>query len=434
VFANLNRKLVPASVVTSVLVVAVFASASGQSPRGKLPPPFATPSAVNFPTLIGWPQGATPRAPSGFRVDLFASDLSSARWIYVLPNNDVLVAQANTEKISGVEPAVLEALKKAGSMGPSPNRITLLRDSDGDGRFETREVFLSGLNQPFGMLLLGDNFYVANTDSVMRYRYAKDARRITETGQKIADLPAGGYNNHWTRNIVASPKGDKLYISVGSQTNVDEEGLDANQPHRAAILESNPDGSGLRIFASGLRNPNGMDWAPGTTTLWTAVNERDGLGDDLVPDYITSVRDGAFYGWPYSYFGQHEDPRQKGKRPDLAAKAVVPDVPVGAHTASLGLAFYRGQSFPERFRGGAFIGQHGSWNRSTFSGYRVAFVPFINGRPSGPVEDFLTGFIASEERRQVFGRPVGVATLRDGTLLVADDASGRVWRVRYEGR
>jgi glucose/arabinose dehydrogenase len=426
------RKLFLAASLISAVTAVVVSVAFGQEPDVKLPPPFATPSAVNFPTVVGWPQGTTPRAPSGFTVDLFAGGLQSARWVYVLPNNDVLVAQANTEKIAGVEPAALEALKKAGSMGPSPNQITLLRDSDGDGRFETRDVFLSGLKQPFGMLLLNDYFYVANTDAVMRYRYAKDVRRITDAGEKIVDLPAGGYNNHWTRNIVASPKGDKLYITVGSQTNVDEEGLDAKQPHRAAILESNPDGSGLRVFASGLRNPNGMDWAPGTTTLWTAVNERDGLGDDLVPDFITSVRDGGFYGWPYSYFGKHEDPRQKGKRPDLVAKALVPDLPVGAHTASLGLVFYRHESFPARFRGGAFVGQHGSWNRSTFSGYRVAFIPFAKGRPSGPIEDFLTGFIASAERKHVFGRPVGLAVLRDGALLVADDAGGRIWRVRHE--
>jgi glucose/arabinose dehydrogenase len=428
--ANLSRTLVLASIATGLTAVTV-SGAFDQAPDVKLTPPFATPSAVNFATVIGWPQGTTPRAPSGFRVDLFGGDLQSARWLYVLPNNDVLVAQSNTEKIAGVEPAALKALEKAGNMGRSPNQITLLRDADGDGRFETRQVFLSGLTQPFGMLLLNDFVYVANTDSIVRYRYTKDARRITDAGQKIVDLPAGGYNNHWTRNIVASPKGDKLYITVGSQTNVDEEGLDAKQPHRAAILESNPDGSGLRVFASGLRNPNGMDWAPGTTTLWTAVNERDGLGDDLVPDFITSVRAGAFYGWPHAYFGPHEDPRQKGKRPDLVAKATVPDMPVGAHTASLGLTFYRGSAFPTRFRGGAFVGQHGSWNRSTFSGYRVAFIPFANGRPAGPIEDFLTGFIASAERKEVFGRPVGLAVLRDGSLLVADDAGGRVWRVQY---
>jgi glucose/arabinose dehydrogenase len=284
------------------------------------------------------------------------------------------------------------------------------------------------------MALVGDSLYVANTDSVVSYPFKPGDTKIAASGSRLIQLPAGGYNNHWTRNIVVSPRGDALYITVGSQTNVDEEGLDAKQPHRAAILRANLDGSGLKVFASGLRNPNGMDWMPGTDRLWAVVNERDMLGDDLVPDFLTSVREGAFYGWPYSYFGQHEDPRQKGKRPDLVAKAVVPDVAVGAHTATLGLMFYRGSAFPERFRGGAFIGQRGSWNRSTFSGYRVAFIPFTNGRPSGPPEDFLSGFIASESRGEVYGRPVGVAMLRDGSIVVADDAGGRLWRVRPRQR
>ena len=360
-----------------------------------------------------------------------AAELQSPRWLYVLPNNDVLIAQASTEKPAKIDPATLEAMRKARIVGPSPNQITLLRDGDGDGRFETREVFLTGLRQPFGMVLLKDHLYVANTDSLIRYPYAANVKRITAPGEKVVELPAGGYNNHWTRNVVSSPKQDKLYITVGSQTNVDEEGLDAKQPHRAAILECNPDGSGLRIFASGLRNPNGMDWVEGA--LWTVVNERDLLGDDLVPDFLTSVRDAGFYGWPYAYFGQNEDPRHKGKRHDLVSKALVPDVAVGAHTASLGLLFYKSKSFPSRFRGGAFIGQHGSWNRSKFSGYRVAFVPFKNGQPSGEIEDFVTGFIASEERKEVYGRPVGLAVLADGALLIAEDAGGRIWRVRYTG-
>jgi glucose/arabinose dehydrogenase len=395
-----------------------------------LPPPYATPSATKFPKVIGWPAGKTPVAPTGFAVDLLASELESPRWIYVLPNNDVLVSQARTEKTPKADPAIEQGLREGGSLGRSPNQITLLRDADGDGRFEFRSVLLANLKQPFGMGFQNDRLYVANTDSVVRYPFKAGDTKITAQGDQIIELPAGGYNNHWTRNIIASPKGDALYVTVGSQTNADEEGLDAKQPHRAAILRANIDGSGLKVFASGLRNPNGMDWAPGTNALWAAVNERDMLGDDLVPDFITSVRDGAFYGWPYSYFGRHEDPRQKGKRPDLVAKAVVPDLAVGAHTASLGLMFYRGQAFPERFRGGAFIGQRGSWNRSAFSGYRVAFVPFANGRPSGPPEDFLTGFVAAESRREVYGRPVGVAMLRDGSLLVADDAGGRIWRVR----
>jgi len=387
---------------------------------------------MKFPKVIGWPEGKKPVAPTGFAVDVLASDLESPRWIYVLPNNDVLVSQAMTEQTPKADAAVEQGLRESGSLGRSPNQITLLRDADGDGSFEFRSVLLSNLKQPFGMTFIGDRLYVANTDSVVRYPFKPGDTKITARGEPIVQLPAGGYNNHWTRNVIASPKGDALYITVGSQTNVDEEGLDAKQPHRAAILRANVDGSGLRVFASGLRNPNGMDVAE-DGTLWTVVNERDMLGDDLVPDFLTSVRDGAFYGWPYSYFGQHEDPRQKGKRPDLVAKAVVPDLAVGAHTASLGLTFYRGSAFPDRYRGGAFIGQRGSWNRSMFSGYRVAFVPFANGRPSGPPEDFLTGFVASEDRREVYGRPVGVATLRDGSLIVADDAGGRVWRVRRAG-
>lgn len=419
-------------VAVSMCLIAAAALAQSGRHAQTLPPPYATSSAMKFPKVIGWPEGKKPVAPTGFAVDVLASDLESPRWIYVLPNNDVLVSQAMTEQTPKADAAVEQGLRESGSLGRSPNQITLLRDADGDGSFEFRSVLLSNLKQPFGMTFIGDRLYVANTDSVVRYPFKPGDTKITARGEPIVQLPAGGYNNHWTRNVIASPKGDALYITVGSQTNVDEEGLDAKQPHRAAILRANVDGSGLRVFASGLRNPNGMDVAE-DGTLWTVVNERDMLGDDLVPDFLTSVRDGAFYGWPYSYFGQHEDPRQKGKRPDLVAKAVVPDLAVGAHTASLGLTFYRGSAFPDRYRGGAFIGQRGSWNRSMFSGYRVAFVPFANGRPSGPPEDFLTGFVASEDRREVYGRPVGVATLRDGSLIVADDAGGRVWRVRRAG-
>jgi glucose/arabinose dehydrogenase len=424
------RSLRAGLVVASVCVTSAVGLAEPGRPGKTLPPRYATPSAMKFPKVIGWPAGKTPVAPNGFSVDVLVAELESPRWIYVLPNNDVLVAQARTEQTPKADPAIEQGLRESGSLGRSPNQITLLRDADADGRFEFRSVLLSNLKQPFGMVFVGDHLYVANTDSVVRYPFKIGETRITARGDQIIQLPAGGYNNHWTRNIIASPTGDAIYVTVGSQTNVDEEGLDAKQPHRAAILRANIDGSDLRVFASGLRNPNGMDWAPGTNTLWAVVNERDMLGDNLVPDFLTSVREGAFYGWPYSYFGQHEDPRQKGKRPDLVAKAIVPDVAVGAHTASLGLMFYRGNAFPERFRGGAFIGQRGSWNRSMFSGYRVAFVPFSNGRPSGPPEDFLTGFIASESRKDVYGRPVGVAMLRDGSLVVADDAGSRIWRVR----
>jgi glucose/arabinose dehydrogenase len=427
---NSRSKLRRGWLVTATACLISSLALADSGGKATLPPPYATPSAMKFPKVIGWPEGRAPAAPNGFTVDVLAASLESPRWLYVLPNNDVLVSQARTEKTPKADPKIEQGLREGGGFGPSPNQITLLRDADGDGSFEFRSVLLSNLTQPFGMVFLNGRLYVANTDAVVRYPFKLGDTKITAKGEPIIALPAGGYNNHWTRNIVASPGGDAFYITVGSQTNVDEEGLDAKQPHRAAVLRANIDGSGLTVFASGLRNPNGLDWAPGTNTLWTVVNERDALGDDLVPDFLTSVRQGAFYGWPYSYFGAHEDPRQKGKRPDLVAKAVVPDVAVGAHTASLGLMFYRGNSFPARFRGGAFIGQHGSWNRAKFSGYQVAFVPFANGRPSGPPEDFLTGFIASEDRRDVFGRPVGVAMLRDGSLLVADDAGGRIWRVR----
>jgi glucose/arabinose dehydrogenase len=398
--------------------------------RSDLPAPFATPSAEKFSTVIGWQSDRMPAAPDGFRVSALANGLENPRWLHVLPNGDILVAEAMTSSApKGAPPEIVDAMKRAKNIGPSANRITLLRDADGDGAAEMRTVLLTGLNQPFGMLYRDGTLYVANTDGLMRYQYKEGQTRVDGAGQKILDLPAGGYNNHWTRNVVARPDGAKLYVSVGSATNVDEEGIDARDPRRAAILEVNPDGTGMRVYASGLRNPNGMDWVPGTNDLWTVVNERDELGDDLVPDYLTRVRDGAFYGWPYAYFGAHEDPRHKGKRPDLVAKAVVPDYPLGAHTASLGLVFYRGDSFPERYRSGAFVAQRGSWNRSQFAGYRVAFVPFSKGRPSGRMEEVLTGFIADEAKSEVYGRPVGLAVLPDGSMLVADDAGGTIWRV-----
>jgi glucose/arabinose dehydrogenase len=403
-----------------------------------LPAPDTTHDVQNRPTVVGWDEGRTPVAPDGFSVSLFADGLQHPRWLYVLPNGDVLVAEANKElgeRDRKRPPDEIKRILASGSRGPSADRITLFRDANRDGRPEVRETFLSGLNQPFGMVLVGNTFYVAKGDALTRFPYRDGETRITAGGQKVLDLPAGGYNNHWTRNVVANRDGTKLYVSVGSGTNVDEERVDEKDPRRAAILEVNPDGSGMRVFASGLRNPNGMAWAPGTGMLWTAVNERDGLGNDLVPDYITSVRDGAFYGWPYSYFGQNVDPRKRGERPDLVARAVVPDVPVGSHTASLGLVFYDGLAFPEEYRGGAFVAQHGSWNRAEPSGYKVIHVPFVAGRPSGEPRDFLTGFVAdgSADTLRVYGRPVGLAVLPDGSLLVADDADDRIWRVAPEG-
>ncbi|MFY0575906.1 PQQ-dependent sugar dehydrogenase [Cystobacter fuscus] len=394
----------------------------------ELPAPYTTDSVRQFSKVVGWPEGKAPVA-EGFTVSRYATGLVSPRNLYVTPNGDVLVAEANTE-LRGLMKlgAKLVGYSASQRTGPSANRITLLRDADHDGVPETRTVFLSGLNQPFGMWVLGDSFYVANTDALWRYPYRPGDTAITGEGRKILDLPAGGYNNHWTRNLLGNPEGTKLYVSVGSGSNVGEHGL-ANEVRRANVLELNPDGSGERIYASGLRNPVGLSFAPGTRVLWTAVNERDELGDELVPDYLTHVEDGGFYGWPYSYFGAHLDPRVKEQDPERVKRALVPDVPLGSHTASLGLAFNEGMMFPERFRGGAFIGQHGSWNRSKLSGYQVVFVPFSNGQPSGAPEPFLTGFIQDVDKREVHGRPVGVTFLPDGSLLVADDAGDTVWRV-----
>jgi glucose/arabinose dehydrogenase len=367
---------------------------------------LATRSVANPPNIIEWPNGKKPVAPAGFEVNLFAAGLDNPRSILVLPNADVLV---------------MESLRRR-----SGSRIVLLRDSAKKEVPHRHETFVNGLNMAYGMTLFDDRFYVGNTDSIVVFPYHLGESHITARPAKILDLPAGG---HYTRNVIADLSGRKLYIAVGSRSNVDEDGHDANDPRRAAILQINPDGSEMRIFASGIRNPVGMDWEPSTSRLWTVVNERDLLGDQLVPDYLTAVREGGFYGWPYSYFGQNVDSRPQGHRPDLVAKAIKPDYALGSHVAPLGLAFYTGKSFPQHYHGGAFIGMHGSWNRSKPVGYKVAFVPFKNGRPSGMVEDFLTGFVANYTTNEVYGRPVGVAVWTDGSLLVADDASGRIWRV-----
>jgi glucose/arabinose dehydrogenase len=404
-------------------------------PDPVLPEPDTTQSVTRLAVLRPWPRERTPVAPPGFEVSLFADGFQRPRWLHVLPNGDLLVAEsANPGRRDTLMPPEQVAARWAsGNRGHSANRITLLRDADGDGRAERRVPLLWGLNQPMGMLYLDGWLYVANTDALVRYPFRPGDTAITAPPRRVLELPGGGYNNHWTRNVVVNADGTRLYLTVGSATNVDVEAIDARDPRRAAILEVAPDGSGMRVFASGLRNPLGLDWAPGTGTLWTVVNERDGLGDDLVPDYLTSVRDGAFYGWPYAYWGRHVDPRQQGNRPDLVERSVAPDFAIGAHTASLGLAFYRRSAFPERYRGGAFIGQRGSWNRSALAGYRVLFVPFSGGRPSGPAEVFLGGFIGDSAAGEVFGRPVGVAELRDGSLVVADDPGNRIWRVAARG-
>ena len=409
----------------------IDSSAMSYQPKAdSLPLPYATKSVKNFSTVIGWPENVAPQAPPGFTVTKFADGLQNPRWLYVTPNGDVLVAEANTET-KGLKKVTEKISGKAESQntGTSANRITLLRDQDNDGVPELKQVLLFGLNQPFGMLVLGNSLYVANTDALMQYPYQAGQTQIKSEGKKILDLPAGGYNNHWTRNIISNADQRKIFISVGSASNVGEHGMET-EVRRATILEVNPDGSGERTVATGLRNPVGMGLAPGTNALWTAVNERDELGDELVPDYLTEVKEGGFYGWPYAYFGPNEDPRLKGQQRDLVKTTLVPDVSLGAHTASLGLAFYNQKTFPAKYHGGAFVGQHGSWNRSTLSGYKVVFVPFKNGKPSGDPEDFLTGFIANREKSEVYGRPVGVAVLADGSLLVADDASNTIWRVK----
>lgn len=400
-------------------------------PNPTLPPPEkgAIPT-VNIAPAKGWPDGGKPVAAEGLAVNAYASGFDHPRWLYVLPNGDVLVAETNKppkEDSGGIRGWIMKmVMKRAGAGVPSANRITLLRDTDGDGKAEMRTVFLEGLHSPFGMALVGNNLYVANTDAIMRFAYREGQTKITESGVKVVDLPAGKINHHWTKNVIASRDGSRLYVTSGSNSNVGENGME-NEVNRAAILEVDPAAGTLRLFASGLRNPNGLDWQPQTGLLWTAVNERDEIGSDLVPDYITSVKDGGFYGWPYSYYGQHVDARVKPQRPELVAQAIKPDYALGAHTASIGLAFYDKELLPKKYSNGAFVGQHGSWNRKPLSGYKVIFVPFANGWPVGLPEDVLTGFV--NEDGEALGRPVGVAVDRTGALLVADDVGNVVWRV-----
>ena len=412
--------------------------AAGTGPHPELPPPDQSMlPTVNVATATGWAEGALPTPAAGLTVALFADGLDHPRWLYVLPDGDVLVAETNAppkpEDGKGIKGWVMGlVMKRAGAGVPSADRITLLRDSDGDGAADSRSVFLDGLHSPFGMALVGGDLYVADTDALLRFPYQEGETRIEAPGKKVTDLPAGPINHHWTKNVIASPDGKHLYVTVGSNSNAGENGM-AVEEGRAAIWEVDPATGQHRIFASGLRNPNGLAWQPATGALWTVVNERDELGSDLVPDYMTAVQDGAFYGWPYSYYGAHVDERVQPQRPDLVARAVVPDYALGPHTASLGLTFANGaRAMPPEFRTGAFVGQHGSWNREPRSGYKVIFVPFEGGKPSGQPVDVLTGFLDADGNAQ--GRPVGVAIDRKGALLVADDVGNRVWRVTAAGQ
>ncbi|RDC52371.1 sorbosone dehydrogenase family protein [Acinetobacter sp. RIT592] len=385
---------------------------------------------VNIAPAKGWPEGKMPTTATGLKVQAFAKGLQHPRWLYVLPNGDVLVAETDAppkpDDSKGIKGKIMKwVMQRAGSSHPSTNRISLLRDSNGDGVAEQKTVFLQNLNSPFGMALIGNTLYVANTDALMRFPYHNGMTQITAAGTKVLDLPAGRLNHHWTKNVIANPAGNKLYITVGSNSNVAENGLEQEQG-RALIMEFDITSAQVRPFATGLRNPNGMDWQPQSGTLWTVVNERDELGNDLVPDYLTSVKEGAFYGWPYSYYGQHVDTRVKPQNPAQVARAILPDYALGNHTASLGLAFYKADLMPQ-YRNGALIGQHGSWNRKPHSGYKVIFVPFQNGQPMGPPQDVLTGFLS--DQGDAYGRPVGVAVDSSGAILVADDVGDVIWRV-----
>lgn len=404
---------------------------AGMGPEPVLP----APSTSLFPVVKiapakGWAEGVTPNPAANLDVKRFADKLDHPRWLYVLPNGDVLVAETNApqrpDEQKGVKGWFMgKAMKRAGAATPSANRITLLRDSDGNGVSDKRSVLLQGLNSPFGMALVGDFLYVANTDALVRYPYKSGDMQIAAAAQKVVDLPGGSINHHWTKNLIASPDGRRLYVAVGSNSNVAERGMAAEEG-RAAIWEIDPADGSHKIYASGLRNPVGMAWGP-DNRLWVVVNERDELGSDLVPDYLTSVTEGGFYGWPYSYYGTHVDDRVEPAQPQLVAKALVPDYALGAHTASLGLCWSDGNRLAATFAEGMFIGQHGSWNRKPFSGYKVIFVPFKDGRPNGPPKDVLTGFLNDKEEAQ--GRPVGVVIDRQGALLVADDVGNSIWRI-----
>ena len=405
---------------------------AGIGPHPQLPPPHPTwIPTFNIAEAVGWPTNTKSIPAAGMTVNAFADNLDHPRWLYVLPNGDVLVAETNAPERPGEGWGtkgwlIKQALNKAGAGMPSANRISLLRDTDGNGVAETRSTFLEGLNSPFGMALVGNDFYVANTDALMKFHYNDGETQITQSGVKVLDLPAGPINHHWTKNLLASRDGLQLYVTVGSNSNVAENGMD-QEFDRATIWKVDPQQGSYRIYASGLRNPNGLAWEPNGDTLWTVVNERDEIGSDLVPDYLTSVPEGSFFGWPYSYYGQHLDQRVQPQRPELVATTKLPDYALGPHTASLGLVYSHSSHWPAPFNNGVFIGQHGSWNRQPRSGYKVIFVPFQAGKPSGEPIDILTGFVNKED--EAYGRPVGVALDKQAALLVADDVGNTIWRV-----
>jgi glucose/arabinose dehydrogenase len=436
-----------ASIVT---LLSLNACKVGPSDRGPAPSPANTlgpnptlpkPDKQTIPIVQvaeakGWPPGMKPQAPAGVTVTAFASGLVHPRWVYTLPNGDVLVAETNAperpEEGKGIKGKVMKKMQgKAGAAVPSANRITLLRDANGDGVAELKTAFLTGLNSPFGMALIGDDLYVANTDAIVKFRYTPGATQISAAGTRVTDLPGGPRNHHWTKNIIASKDGEKLYATVGSNSNVAEHGMQEEEG-RAAIWEVDVATGEKRLYATGIRNPNGMAWEPENDQLWTVANERDELGDDLVPDYLTSVRQGGFYGWPYSYFGQHVDERVEPPRPDLVSRALPPDYALGAHVAALGLAYSGDNALPDTFSNGMFIGEHGSWNREVPAGYKVVFVPFSGGKPNGMPIDVLTGFVSS--KGEAWGRPVGVAMDNRGGLLVADDVGNVIWRAASQQR
>jgi glucose/arabinose dehydrogenase len=408
-----------------------FDKSTQYGPDPQLPEPSrALLPRMNVSEVVGWAQGETPTVPQGFRIEAIATGLSSPRNVYPLPNGDLLVIESKKEAKEPLErPKRLvmgwvEAKAHGSGNGPS-NRILLLRDSNGDGKPDAQSVLIDHLNAPYGVVLGGDTLYVADTDAILRYPFKAGDSKVGGEATKLVDLPAGPINHHWTKSLTASPDGSKLYVGVGSNSNILERGLTAEM-NRADILEVDPKTGAFHIFASGLRNPNGLTFYPGSDVLWTVVNERDELGPNLVPDYMTSVKPGAFYGWPYSYWGQHEDARVRPQRPDLVKAAIKPDYGLSSHVAPLGLTFYTGSAFPAQFKGGAFIGEHGSWNRPERNGYKVVFVRFEDGKPVGQPMDFVTDFLKGDGAR---GRPVGVAVDKSGALIVADDVGNTVWRV-----